>query len=69
MHVMAQQLLIQLLTYKGVIIDPPIQNSHEEMVSEPVIQEPQQVVQTAPQTTGPIRLKKILKSQKVGHSI
>ena len=33
-----------------LLTDPPIQNSHEEVVSEPVIQEPQQVVQTAPQS-------------------
>ena len=46
---MAQQLPIQITTYEGVITDPPIYNSHEEVVSEPVIQEPQQVVQTAPQ--------------------
>ena len=47
---MAQQLPIQITTYEGAITDPPIQNSHEEVVSEPVIQEPQQVVQTAPQS-------------------
>ena len=46
---MAQQLPIQITTYEGVITDPPIQNSHEEVVSEPVIQEPQPMVQTAPQ--------------------
>ena len=46
---MAQQLPIQITTYEGVITDPPIHNSHEDVVSEPVIQEPQQVVQTAPQ--------------------
>ena len=45
---MAQQLPIQITTYEGAITDPPIQNSHEEVVSEPVIQEPQQVVQIAP---------------------
>ena len=37
---MAQQLPIQITTYEGAITDPPIQNSHEEVVSEPVIQEP-----------------------------
>ena len=47
---MAQQLPIQITTYEGAITDPPIQNSHEEVVSDPVIQEPQQVVQTAPQS-------------------
>ena len=47
---MAQQLPIQITTYEGAITDPPIQKSHEEVVSEPVIQEPQQVVQTAPQS-------------------
>ena len=47
---MAQQLPIQITTYEGTITDPPIQNSHEEVVSDPVIQEPQQVVQTAPQS-------------------
>ena len=47
---MAQQLPIQITTYEGAITNPPIQNSHEEVVSEPVIQEPQQVVQTAPQS-------------------
>ena len=47
---MAQQLPIQITTYEGAITDPPIQNSHEEVVSESVIQEPQQVVQTAPQS-------------------
>ena len=42
--IMTQQLPIQITTYEGVITDPPIQNSHEEVVSELVIQEPQQVV-------------------------
>ena len=47
--IMAQQLPIQITTYEGVITDPLIQISHKEVVSELVIQEPQQVVQTAPQ--------------------
>ena len=64
---MAQQLPIQITTYEGVITNPPIQNSHEELVSEPVIQEPHPVVQT--QESQPLVQSELRKFLRVRRSV